>query len=132
MSDEQFNRVQQARQHLAQAFRQNPTPSLSRSIRQLQGFIRRNSVTRWNVECTDTFGGEANYCWVRRFSVNASSMRGAAIVAGRHLGYSGRLRNVGSWGDGGRYDVSGAAVCLFIDCHDETRPGESEQFPLVN
>jgi len=29
------------------------------------------------IEMTDTFGGEANYCWVNRFIVSASSPRGA-------------------------------------------------------
>ena len=29
------------------------------------------------VEMTDTYGGEANYCWVNRFIVSASSPRGA-------------------------------------------------------
>jgi hypothetical protein len=29
------------------------------------------------VEMTDTFGGEANYCWVNRFIVSASTPRGA-------------------------------------------------------
>ena len=25
----------------------------------------------YEVEHTDTFGGEANYCWVRRYEINA-------------------------------------------------------------
>jgi hypothetical protein len=29
------------------------------------------------IEMTDTFGGEANYCWVNRFIVSASTPRGA-------------------------------------------------------
>ena len=29
------------------------------------------------IEMTDIFGGEANYCWVNRFIVSASSPRGA-------------------------------------------------------
>ena len=32
---------------------------------------------RYFIEMTDTFGGEANYCWVNRFIVSASSHRGA-------------------------------------------------------
>ena len=32
---------------------------------------------RYFVEMTDTYGGEANYCWVNRFIVSASSPRGA-------------------------------------------------------
>ena len=29
------------------------------------------------VELTDTFGGEANYCWAKRYKVAASSFNGA-------------------------------------------------------
>ena len=29
------------------------------------------------IEMTDTFGGEANYCWFNRFLVSASTPRGA-------------------------------------------------------
>ena len=32
---------------------------------------------QYSIEMTDTFGGEANYCWVNRFIVSASSHRGA-------------------------------------------------------
>lgn len=32
---------------------------------------------KYFVEMTDTFAGEANYCWVNRFIVSASSHRGA-------------------------------------------------------
>lgn len=135
MNEQQFARVDQARQHLAQArraFAQDPTPGLASAMGRLQRYIRRHSVTRWNVEFTDTFGGEANYCFVRRFSVMASTMRGAARVAARHLGYSGRIVCNGTWGDGGRWDVRGAALCFFIEWHDSTRPGESESYPCIN
>ena len=32
---------------------------------------------QYYIEMTDTFGGEANYCWANRFIVSASSPRGA-------------------------------------------------------
>ena len=32
----------------------------------------------FHIEVTDTFGGEANYCWVKRFKVTAKSELGAA------------------------------------------------------
>jgi len=35
----------------------------------------------FNVEYTDTFGGEANYCWVRRANVNMPELT--------HYGYDG-------------------------------------------
>ena len=30
----------------------------------------------YNVEITDTFGGEANYCWVKRGTTTAKTRRG--------------------------------------------------------
>ena len=32
---------------------------------------------KYYIEVTDTFGGEANYCWVKRFTVESSSFQGA-------------------------------------------------------
>lgn len=36
---------------------------------------------RFNVEYTDTFGGEANYCWVRRATIDMPELT--------HYGYDG-------------------------------------------
>ncbi len=124
------NHVDQARAHLAQAhraFAQNPTPALSSAIGRLQRYIRRHSVTTWHVEFTDTYAGEANYCFVRRFSVQACSIVGAARVAARHLGYSGRVHCVDTWGDGARYDILGAALCFFVQWGEV-----SDDYPLIN
>jgi len=41
---------------------------------------------RYFIEMTDTFGGEANYCWVNRFIVTASSHRGAMRRVCAHTG----------------------------------------------
>ena len=35
----------------------------------------------YQVEFTDTFGGEANYCWVKRYLVKAKSQSGAIRTA---------------------------------------------------
>lgn len=91
----------------------------------------RKPAARWHVEFTDTFGGDANYCFVRRFAVQAATMRGAARVAARHLGYSGRIVSDGSWGDGGRWNIRGAALCFFVQWGDATEPG-AESYPLIN
>jgi len=64
------------------------------------------------VEVTDTFGGEANYCWARRYRVNAASQRGAISKISRHEGL--HFRNTGN-----RYDASNACVCAFIDDWDD-------------
>ena len=74
------------------------------------------------IEVTDTFGGEANYCWVKRFKVTAKSELGAIRKVSREMGYSFRK----DWDDGlcTRYNAKGANVCAFAsyyepDCHDD-------------
>ena len=92
----------------------------------------RKPAQRYHVEFTDTFGGEANYCFVRRFAVNASTLSGAARVAARHLGYSRRIVAHGSWGDGGRWNIRGAALCFFVECGEDCTTGQVTDYPLVN
>lgn len=70
------------------------------------------------VEMTDTFGGEANFCWVNRFLVTASTERGAIGKVTRKTGY--HARSVG----GGRYDVRGACICYFIEWVDAAQAAE--------
>jgi len=64
------------------------------------------------VEMTDTFGGEANYCWVNRFLVSASSPRGAMRRVCTRTGDS--VRNVGC----DRWDAVGAHICYFVEWVD--------------
>ena len=44
-------------------------------------------------EMTDTFGGELNYCWLRRFIIKAKTFRGALSKLSRHTGL--KFRNNG-------------------------------------
>lgn len=54
-----------------------------------------------NIEVTDTFGGEANYCWVKRGTTKAVSRRGLIQAAKKLAGWDGWCRvNVSSLGDG--------------------------------
>ena len=64
------------------------------------------------IEMTDTFGGEANYCWVHRFIVSASSERGAMRKVAKKTGFA--VRNVGC----DRWDAVGACVCYFVEWID--------------
>lgn len=60
------------------------------------------------IEHTDTFGGEANYAWVRRYLVRAKTKRGA-------------LRRIASgWRSVGcdRYDSVSGATCWFVEFVD--------------
>jgi hypothetical protein len=64
------------------------------------------------VEVTDTFGGEANYCWVKRFKVNAISVRGAITKVSRELGLFAKKQ--ADYGDLVRYDFKNACICAFV------------------
>jgi hypothetical protein len=66
------------------------------------------------IEITDTFAGEANYSWVKRFIVKASSIQGAITKLAKYQGDTGwRLQ----YGDNmnAKYNLTGACVCAFVD-----------------
>lgn len=53
-----------------------------------------------HIEVTDTFGGDANYCWVRRGTTRAKSRRGLIAAAKTLAGWHGWCRvNVSDMGD---------------------------------
>ena len=74
-------------------------------------------MTTFKIEVTDTFGGEANYSWVRRYTVTAKSFRGAINALARQYGSGWRLD--GNYGDMARYNMQGAAICAFVEYSDE-------------
>ena len=65
-------------------------------------------------EITDTFGGEANYCWVRRYKIAAHSIRGALRKLARNYGAG--WHDVGA----GRWDLRNACICAFGEEWDES------------
>ena len=64
------------------------------------------------IEMTDTFGGEANYCWVNRFIVSASTPRGAMRRVCTRT--SDTVRDVGC----DRWDSTRGCVCYFVEWVD--------------
>lgn len=66
----------------------------------------------YHIEVTDTFGGEANYCWKRQWLTEAVSPLGAIQKLARYEG--------GGWvkawdtGDTVRYDLRGSCICAFV------------------
>ena len=64
------------------------------------------------VEITDTCGGEANYSWVTRLKVDASTMRGAINKVAKNTGL--QWRKDGDYGDMLRYNSKSDATCFFI------------------
>ena len=71
---------------------------------------------RYDIEMTDTFGGEANYCWVRRATIEAPATATSQMLvrrAKRALGITGRHK-ICDFGDLIRLDLAGACICIFI------------------
>ena len=75
-------------------------------------------MTNYQIEITDTYGGEANYSWVTRYTIAANSMHGAICKLARQYGSGWRLDF--NTGDVARYNLKNAAICLFINelCDD--------------
>ena len=66
----------------------------------------------FEIEVTDTYGGEANYSWVKRYTYKASSFLGAIQQMAREHG--GGWRKSYDAGDFARYNLHGACVAAFI------------------
>ena len=67
---------------------------------------------KFKIEVTDTFGGEANYCWVRMYEYEAKSMLGAIQKLAREHGAGWSIDY--STGDMARYNLNGACICAFV------------------
>lgn len=72
----------------------------------------------YKIEITDTFGGEANYSWVRRYFVAANSERGAVQIIARVHGAGWRMDYPG------RYKMVGQCICMFVDEIEENEVRE--------
>lgn len=67
----------------------------------------------YKIEATDTFGGEANYSWVARYTIQANTERGALNKFARIMGRG--WRKDWSAGDVTRYTHKRDCVCVFIE-----------------
>ena len=74
------------------------------------------------IEQTDTFGGDANYSYVRRSIVKGETVRGAVSRYARISGMN--WHNVGC----GRYDSTSGATCIFIDDANEYNSSNNYKF----
>ena len=71
------------------------------------------------IEMTDTFGGDANYCWVNRFIVRASTARGAMRRVCTRTGDTVRFQyGASDAGETQRWDSTRGAVCYFVEWVD--------------
>ena len=76
---------------------------------------------RYFIEMTDTFSGEANYCWVNRFIVSASSHRGAMR---RVCARTGDMVQCVMPGDPERWVSRTDCVCYFVEWIDDEQVKE--------
>ena len=74
---------------------------------------------KWSIEITDTFGGDANYSWVKRFDietdVNATSgdiLKEIEVASG-----FGGFTEAYDDGDSIRFDHETDCVCIFATCY---------------
>lgn len=78
-------------------------------------------MPKYDIQWTDTFGGEANYCWVETDTLEAPNIKAAITKAKQKRYYSPIPRHIITMdtGDMVRIDIVGANVCCFI-CEKET------------
>ena len=70
-----------------------------------------------DVEYTDTFGGEANYCWVKRETLTLPvgiSDRAIMRRAKAAMGLTGCRGRVDNYGDGFRFVPSRSCTVMFV------------------
>lgn len=83
----------------------------------------------YSVEYTDTFGGEANYCWVRRATINAPDNASRALIMRRAkaaVGLSGARGVTWEFDDTYEFRPYGSCTVLFVAwCEHALEDGEA-------
>ena len=74
--------------------------------------------TSYFVEITDTFAGEANYAWVRRYKAAATTEQGAISKAAKESGYRFLKDSFAI------YKARGACVIAFVEDWDDETHGQ--------
>lgn len=74
------------------------------------------------IEMTDTFGGDANYCWVNRFIVTASSHRGAMRKVCARTGD--KVYCVDRYNDPQTWDSTIGCIRYFVEWTDDEQVKE--------
>ena len=87
----------------------------------------QTSKIKFFAELTDTYVGEANYSWVKRFLVEAVSTHGALMKLSKETGFN--FTKDYDTGDLAKYNVKGACICLFIE---QAEGNEEEYNRIVN
>ncbi len=87
------------------------TYKLKSHCRQPEETIMSTQKSLYFVEITDVYCGEANYSWVTRHVIRASSERGAISALARRSGLNWR-------NDGYRYLSRSGATCALVEYFD--------------
>ena len=90
-------------------------PHTAQGYRDALALFLSHCADRWNIELTDTFGGEANYAWVRRATFTTpqgASRRVIVREAKRALDLCGRW-NTTDLGEGYELRTRGACLVAF-------------------
>lgn len=81
-----------------------------------------DSVETFEVELTDTFGGEANYSWVRRETITVPKGASQALVmrrAKRSMDMQGVKGSTEAFGDEYHFKPFGVCVVMFVTSNDQ-------------
>jgi hypothetical protein len=73
-------------------------------------------MTKFTVEYTDTFGGEANYCWVKRveFTLEVYTKRKAIRKAKALVGLTGVRGRTEDYGDMLKFTPYKSCTVMFV------------------
>lgn len=80
-------------------------------------------MATWTVTVTDTFGGEANFSWVRKYSFDAPSDASQRLIMRRAkaaAGMSGVEGTTEDLGDSFTFRPSGRCIVAFIELENDT------------
>lgn len=69
---------------------------------------------KFYFEMTDTYGGDLNYCWLYRFSIEAKTLRGALRKLSKETGFNFRL-------NGSVYMARRACVAAYLIDYEVTQ-----------
>jgi hypothetical protein len=73
---------------------------------------------KWEIIVTDTFGGEPNFCWVRKYSIvlDQAASKTAIVRRIKKAAHMSGCRGASDWiGDGYRFRPYGAPIILLAN-----------------
>ncbi len=73
------------------------------------------SLEEYAWEYTDTFGGEANYSWIKRGNVRAATLQKAYVLARKAIGLTGSRGRKDEYGDMISFKPYNSCTVLFVN-----------------